>query len=212
MISFGTGKYMELSDTSNTDAQTIYGIWDQNANISSRSTLVEQTVFATVTVGGDNFRINTDHPVTGMDGWFMDLPESGERVDVNPIGRDGRFVFTTRTPSSAACTAGGDSWLMEFDYLTGGRLAITPFDVNGDGFINLNDLQTITVGGVDYEDVPVSGRRSQAGGMTATPTVIDTENEDTEYKVTTSSTGAVSSLLESAQTSLKGRISWQEIN
>ena len=223
MISFGTGKYMELTDASTTDQQTIYGLWDQNTTINSdRSTLVEQTVVATVVVNADSYRINSNNSVayTGSSnkkGWYMDLPESGERVDVNPIGRDGRFVFATRTPSSAACTAGGDSWLMEFNYLTGGRLDISPFDVNGDGFINDLDFQKITVG-VDINGdpitikVPVSGHRSDNGGMIATPTVISTDQNNIEHKIKSSSKGTTSSMLESVPGSLSGRISWKEIH
>jgi type IV pilus assembly protein PilY1 len=218
MIGFGTGKYIELTDTSNTDPQSIYGIWDQNSNISNRSTLVEQTIVAVVTVNTDEFRIFSNNSVdySSKKGWYMDLPESGERVDVNPIGRDGRFVFATRTPSSAACTAGGDSWLMEFNYLTGGRLDISPFDVNDDGAINDLDFQEITEG-VDGDGnpitikVPVGGLRSGDGGMISTPTVINTDENGLEQKVTASSKGAVSSMAESTPLSLTGRISWQEI-
>jgi type IV pilus assembly protein PilY1 len=215
MISFGTGKYMELTDTSTTDQQTIYGLWDQNTTINNnRSTLIEQTVEATVVVNGDSYRINSNNSVdyTSKDGWYMDLPESGERVDVNPIGRDGRFVFATRTPSSTACAAGGNSWLMEFNYLTGGRLDVSPFDVNGDGVINSADLQTITLNNGTTIKVPVSGYRSGAGGMIATPTVIATDSNDQEFKVDTDTTGTVSSILESIPPSLSGRISWKEIH
>ena len=218
MIGFGTGKYIELTDTSNTDPQTIYGIWDQNTNVSNRSALVEQTIVAEVTVNTDEFRIFSNNSVdySSKEGWYMDLPESGERVDVNPVGRDGRFVFATRTPSSAACTAGGDSWLMEFNYLTGGRLDISPFDVNGDGVINDLDFQEITEG-VDGNGapitikVPVGGFRSGDGGMISTPTVISTDDSDIEHKIESSSKGNTSSVLESTAASLSGRISWKEI-
>ena len=214
MISFGTGKYMELTDTSTTDQQTIYGLWDQNTPINNnRSTLVEQTVIDTLVINGDSYRVNSNNSVdyASKDGWFMDLPESGERVDVNPIGRDGRFVFATRTPSSTACAAGGNSWLMEFNYLTGGRLDVSPFDVNGDGVINYADFQTVTLSDGSTAQVPVSGYRADGSGMIATPTVIATENNNREFKVQTDTTGKVSSVLESVASSLSGRISWKEI-
>lgn len=225
MIGFGTGKYMEITDLSSTGSQTFYGIRDLNANISDRSDLVAQTVLIEVSIEDtsvsptvtNKYRITSQNAVTypSQKGWFMDLPETGERIDVNPIIRDGRFVFVTRTPSTAACTAGGDSWLMELDYLTGGRLDISPFDINRDGVINTLDFQTVTVtiNGEEVEiNIPVSGYRSGNGGMMSTPVVIrDPDTPDQELKIDTRSTGTVDGLAESRETAYSGRISWEEI-
>ncbi len=118
IVGFGTGKYIELSDLATTATQSIYGIWDKDIHVSSRASLLEQTVIDTQTINGNNYRITSQDPVdyNVKKGWYMDLPESGERIDVNPVIRDGRFVFATRTPSTAPCAAGGTSWLMELDY------------------------------------------------------------------------------------------------
>jgi type IV pilus assembly protein PilY1 len=208
MVSFGTGKYIELSDSSTTGTQTIYGIWDQNLNISTRTLLVEQTILATLTIGSDTFRVTSTNSVdwTTKKGWFMDLPESGERVDVNPLIRDGRFVYVTRTPSTAVCAAGGNSWLMEYDYLTGGRLAISPFDVNGNGVVDSSDFVTVIIAGFPIT-APVTGYHSE--GMIATPTVLD--DKDKEYKILSNSNGSVTSKLESKSFPIAGRSSWEEI-
>ncbi len=208
MVSFGTGKYIELSDSSTTGTQTIYGIWDQSSNVSNRSLLVEQTILATPTIGTDIFRVTSANSIdwTTKKGWFMDLPESGERVDVNPVIRDGRFVYVTRTPSTAVCAAGGNSWLMEFDYLTGGRLSISPFDVDNNGVIDSADFVTVVVGG-DTITIPVTGYHSE--GMIATPTILD--DKDKEYKILSNSNGDVTTKLESKSFPIAGRSSWEEI-
>ena len=225
MVGFGTGKYMEIADLSSTSTQTFYGIRDQGSVISSRSDLVEQTVLDeqlivdnTVTPSiTSKYRITSSHTVDydSEEGWFMDLPESGERVDVTPIIRDGRFVFVTRTPSTLPCTSGGDSWLMELDYLSGGRLEISPFDVIHDGVINETDYVTLTITNLDGSTtdikVPVSGYRSNTGGMVSSPTVIKTDNPDEEFKILANSNGELDSELESAQTDFSGRVSWKEI-
>jgi len=218
MIGFATGKYNEHSDLSDTSEQTIYGIWDENHNISDRSPLVEQTVLNQTTIGGNDFRVTSSNVVDYISkkGWFMDLPETGERVDVNPVIRDGRFVFVTRTPSTVTCDAGGTSWLMELDYLTGGRLDISPFDVNGDGIINHLDYVEIQIGVDDNGDpikikVPVSGFRDGNGGMISAPTILDTDEDDEELKILANSNGQVKTILESVQTDYKGRVSWEEI-
>jgi len=213
MIGFATGKYLELSDISTTATQTIYGIWDQGSMVTNRSKLVEQTVIDTQTIGSNRFRVTSTEPVdytSTKKGWFMDLPESGERVDLNPVIRDGRFVFVTRTPSSAPCVAGGTSWLMELDYLSGGRLDVSPFDVNGDGIINSLDYVTITINSVETQ-VPVSGYQSGSGGMISTPTILKTDTEDEELKILSNSDGQVEAKLESVNTKYKGRVSWEEI-
>lgn len=230
MVGFATGKYLEITDLSTTDTQTIYGIWDQNANVSSRSSLVAQTVLAIVSKDDtrvsptitNKYRITSQNTVdySADNGWFMDLPESGERVDVNPVIRDGRFVFVTRTPSTTQCDSGGTSWLMEFNYLTGGRLDISPFDYNNDGVINSADYVTVTVT-IDGQQVtitvPTTGFQSgsadtNAGGMMATPTIVkNPDKPDEEYKISAKSDGSIISILESAQGDYSGRISWEEI-
>ena len=219
MIGFGTGKYMELSDNSDTSNQTIYGIWDNESIISSRINLLQQNIVGQATESGVEYRINSSFGISWgtHQGWFIDLPEAGERVDVNPIIRDGRFVFVTRTPSSDPCSAGGESWLMELNYLNGGYLDTTPFDVNNDGVLDSDDyIDNIDVNGdgtVDDDDkVPVSGRRDPSGGMVASPTVITDANDLTrEFKVLSSSTGSLKTVEESADARYRGRISWEEL-
>ncbi len=222
MVGFGTGKYIELSDISTTGTQTFYGIWDEGVNVPNiaRNGLVEQTILSTTTIGSTSYRISSLNPVDytsspSEKGWYMDLPESGERVDVNPIIRDGRFVFVTRTPSSATCSAGGTSWLMELDYLTGGHLEISPFDVNGDGSIDNDDFATYTITNDDGTTVditvPVFGMRDDDGGMQSTPAPIEKDTPGEEFKIMTDNDGQIKTILESADTSYKGRISWEEI-
>lgn len=99
---------------------------------------------------------------------------------------------------------------MNFCKRLGGRLKISPFDVNDDGYINNGDLQTITVAGVSIT-VPATGIRHNNNGMLATPTVIETDSPTEEFKVLSDSNGTVKTLLESAPAGRSGRLSWQEI-
>ena len=243
MISFGTGKYLEISDIEpdpnltppSFQVQTLYGVWDkpdgEARSIANRSTLVEQTVIQAVTIGNKNYRITSQEPVTwvddpnttGMDeakdGWYFDLPSSstsGERTAYNPLLRFGRFIATTLIPSSTPCKFGGDSWVMELDYLTGGRLNSSPFDVNGDTQINDGDLQTATI---DGEEVPVAvGGLLLDIGITPTPTVIggglipgSTPPQLHEFKIFSGSSGSIQSVKESVPPGERGRINWREI-
>src|SRR5690606_5583626 len=48
------------------------------------------------------------------DGWYVNLPDQGERVVVSPQLR-GDFVYlNSMTPSVDPCNAGGSGWLMAF--------------------------------------------------------------------------------------------------
>ena len=208
MVGFGTGKYLELSDIYSTEQQSFYGIWDQGAVIYDRSQLVSQTVIGTQSVGSTKYRIGSLNKVhyPSDKGWYIDFPESGERVDVNPVIRDGRFVFITRIPSVETCLAGGSSWLMEVDYLTGGRLPMSPFDISGDKIINDEDLLRFS-----NDKIVATGRQSSEDGMLSSPIIIETDNAKEEYKVIANSKGNIKSTLESAKDSFKGRIAWEEI-
>ncbi len=217
MIGFGTGKYLEHSDITDTSQQTLYGIWDDKTDGSvstvtgGRTQLVEQTILGEVTVSGDSYRVTSDETVdySSKRGWFMDLP-AGERVAYNPIPRDGRFVFVTLIPDSTdPCAAGGSGWIMELDYLDGSRLPFPPFDLTGDQKINDSDKVDYDIDGDGTdEQVPPSGKKPDIG-IPTTPTVMD-RNEVSEMKIIQGSTGATESLLEGKSVKT-GRLSWRQI-
>jgi type IV pilus assembly protein PilY1 len=245
VILFGTGKYLESSDTTSTSAQSYYGVWDNGSNTATnmdRTKLLQQIIVSTSDVTDSSgsvssYRLTTDYCIgtsgtksgkdalTGLGtaicsddwsavgaqkGWYMDLPVSGERIAYNGIIRNDRIVFPTLIPSSQACLAGGTSWQMELDGLTGRRLDVTPFDVNGDGSFN---SQTGT--GTDLVNFSsscsactVSGQKKADGGVITTPTVIK-GGPGKEYKYSSTSTGTVQKTLESSGKT--GRISWREV-
>ncbi|MGB5833184.1 MAG: hypothetical protein WBG92_14490, partial [Thiohalocapsa sp.] len=138
---------------------------------------------------------------------YMDLPTTGERVGYNPIVRDQRFVFVTLIPDVDPCAVGGTGWVMELGYLTGSRLARSPFDVNGDLAISDLDLVEHTEDGETHQ-VPPSGVELGIG-IPATPTVIG-RDQRTEFKVISGSSGDLATLLE-GKSSVSGRLSWKQI-
>ena len=101
-------------------------------------------------------------------GWYMDLlsPNApnfrGEMQVSDSVLRNGRIIFTTLIPDPDPCSAGGTSWLMEMDALTGGRLDDSPLDNNRDGEFTDGGLRDVTIDGVVVR-VPVSGMQSEVG-------------------------------------------------
>jgi type IV pilus assembly protein PilY1 len=225
MVVFGTGKYLENSDTTSPySVQSLYGVWDKTATstIADRSSLVAQTVTGTVSVLNtttnvtNNYRATSANTVdwTAKRGWYMDFPSSattGERIAFNPLLRNDRIVASTLIPSATPCLSGGSSWLMELDAITGARLGETPFDANGDG--TFNSLDYIIDPTDSTKKIPAGGISPGEGGIITTPTVIKSkDNPKKEYKYASSSTGAVIKTEESVGGAQTGRIAWRELN
>ncbi len=145
VVYVGTGKYFgdkDIPDTtgrygSAVQTQTIYALWDDLTlsapNITSQrsGTLVGQTavrdsVAGTVsinpTVNAVTGKAFTTNEIFGggKRGWYVDLPESAERVVTNPSLGLGVITFTTNIPSGVdPCLPGGSSWVWSLDYRTG---------------------------------------------------------------------------------------------
>jgi type IV pilus assembly protein PilY1 len=220
-VYFGTGRYFAEGDNGvGTGDNSFYAIRDKNEKGATtlslptpgRSNLVEQLVLdGTRTLYGTKIRITSNYPITDdKDGWYLDLPVSGERQVSTPILRGGKIIFTTVIPSGDECSAGGDSWLMELDALSGSRLASPPFDLNRDGVFDQKDMVQldpddpddpwINVGGIGWDD-----------NIVKTPGILSgcpSTNEECKYM--SGSSGSVTDVKENAGNQ-KGRQSWRQI-
>ena len=72
-------------------------------------------------------------------GWFIDLPTSGERVVVNPAIRSGVLFINSMIPDKTVCESGGSGWIMSINLENGGPPNKPIFDINNDGVINADD-------------------------------------------------------------------------
>lgn len=156
IIVFGTGQYLVDGDKSTTGLQRMYGVRDYDAlNNSSAGVNNEwnldggdnspqrwaETVF-TIDSGGTGTRVfdSTDSAPANYYGWRIDLPDSGERVVVNPKIRNDIVFFNTLIPDDTTCNYGGSGWIMSVDLSNGGTPPAVVFDTNGDGIIDSNDI------------------------------------------------------------------------
>ncbi|HHI93912.1 MAG TPA: pilus assembly protein PilY [Gammaproteobacteria bacterium] len=215
MVYFGTGKYVESADTGDQSLQTFYGIRDSGNTIADRDALLRQTIIyegAATTLDGTippfEVRVTSDDKLTSESGWYLDLiPPSGlkegERVVSDPILNAGRIIFTTLIPDTAACSPGGQGWLMELDALSGSRLAYTPFDLTNDGDFTNADLITLS----DNTVVAISGKKGKE--IPNTPGILN--DGDREFKYISGSSGGIDTIAESTSGPSTGRQSWQQL-
>ena len=124
VIYVATGKYLEQSDLSTTQKQSLYAIKDDNASAtfsnprtgSGANVMVQQTL-----TNSGALRKASSVPVSflGQRGWFLDFPDSGERAHVDPRLEYGVVILPTTIPTSTACSPGGSGWLNFLAYQTG---------------------------------------------------------------------------------------------
>jgi type IV pilus assembly protein PilY1 len=120
VVFVGTGKYLEQTDLTSTQIQTVYAIKDDDSSSEFTNLrgggLVQQTL-----VSSGDFRSITSQAVdfgTGF-GWMVDFP-AGERVNVDPLLLNGVLLMPTTVPNSTSCLGGGYGWFNYFNYKTGG--------------------------------------------------------------------------------------------
>jgi type IV pilus assembly protein PilY1 len=132
MVYFGTGKYYESTDPTDTQVQTVYAVADVESMVFSsdadrKSKLqIKEITSQSATDGVLTRTVSNDATVTEgspmvnwatKNGWFMDLKygtaSGGERVISKPLLVFDRLIFPTFIPSTNQCDYGGVGWLME---------------------------------------------------------------------------------------------------
>ena len=143
MVFVGTGRYLGLSDLTDNSAQSIYGIKDTLGTTdigdprATANKFVQQTLTTTDAQGnpltcpagsaacnaGDIVRSNGTPQAVNLatnGGWYVDLPQSRERVNTDPQLALGTLVVNSNVINSGnVCSVGGSSWANFFDYRTG---------------------------------------------------------------------------------------------
>ncbi|RZI43158.1 hypothetical protein EGT07_09945 [Herbaspirillum sp. HC18] len=147
VVYVGTGRYMGVTDLTDTSRQTLYAIKDALGssgfgNPRADGSFVQQTMTATtcppgspdtICTQGQSVRTSTNLTVNfaSQNGWYIDLPDSGERANTDPQLALGTISYTTNVPNTDACTSGGYSFFYFFDYRTGGPVSTSTTSVVG---------------------------------------------------------------------------------
>jgi type IV pilus assembly protein PilY1 len=136
VVFVGTGSYLGVTDVTTTQVQSMYAIKDPLTTSSSAiysnprsdlcssnttsSCFVKLTLTDTSGVRTVASAVSYATNFSTMNGWFTDMPVSGERIDVDPVLYSGILVYVSNTPSSSgACSTGGSSYINYVNYATG---------------------------------------------------------------------------------------------
>ncbi|WP_145648488.1 PilC/PilY family type IV pilus protein [Pseudoduganella lurida] len=130
LVLFGTGRLLDVPDTTSTDVQSLYALKDTGTSINVRGAAMEQQ---TLSSGGSSTNTNTyvindaaaDLRVKA--GWYFDWRlNAGERMNIDPKIVSGVGNVVTNLPtSSSSCSVGGTSNAYSLDVCKG--TGVTPF-------------------------------------------------------------------------------------
>ncbi|PIE74829.1 MAG: hypothetical protein CSA18_03335 [Deltaproteobacteria bacterium] len=144
-----------------------------------------------------DYRLSSGVPESGSHaGWYFDLPDTGERIVVDPAIIGDNLVVISFVPDfETMCKAGGYSWFHELDYCDGSRPDKPAFDLDTDGKLSfplldedgdikeLNDMLLYTGTGADQIIAP---SRVRFEGMLFAPAVADIPGDITIKQINSS--------------------------
>lgn len=127
VVNVATGRYLGISDLTDTSIQSIYALKDELTEtglgrVRTPGILVQQTLS---TSSDGSTRTTSDNAVNWGDksGWYMDLNPNnespGERVNVDMQQQLGLLTVAGNVPENNACTPGGYAWIYSLDFKTG---------------------------------------------------------------------------------------------
>ncbi|UWF48549.1 PilC/PilY family type IV pilus protein [Pseudomonas sp. N3-W] len=201
-VFFGTGKFIETADKTNTAQQGFYAIWDAVGGTGqiTVANLQAQAITGVFTgTAGGQFITTSQNATTypAQKGWYLPLVYNsvltGERVISQASLVLGRIIFTTASVDTTdPCASFGTGKLIELDAFTGKMLNYAVLDTNGDSLVNSTD--TISSGVIFTGGIPTLNAIVNGGGR----------------KIVNDSSGGVTSLVEQAGGGSR-RIMWRQI-
>lgn len=122
VVLVGTGRYLGATDAMDTTPPaSIYAVKDPLTSTgwtNVRSSMVAQTL----TTSGNNRTVTknaVDWSSSTVAGWYIDLPDPGERVAVGMSLAYTTLTVASIVPSTDVCSGSGYSWLYDLDIATG---------------------------------------------------------------------------------------------
>jgi len=199
LVSFGTGKYLEVPDTTvpSSVTNTFYTLLDKSNTVSGRSVLQAGSVSNSGTVTVPGF-IYGSPPATGTStlklGWYVDLDRSiGERQISDITGAFGQIFFGSLFPTKGSCGEGG-----------GRFFAVNA--INGNGITELSQVGILAAPLVLEIGTTSLTNSDTTGQRTATRKIAVITQGSKGLKTAMTSGGGLS------YSQQVGRLSWRQMN
>jgi hypothetical protein len=163
MVAFATGRLLSSGDKEDTSVHYAYGIWDGAPDANDQ--MVTQTLVDSDS-NGNAVRTTTSNALNWAAGsgnhfgWKVALKPGERVVGEAPIYNNGRYYFLSTNPT----VPGGENWIHELVFNTGGSPLGPIFDLNEDGRFDALDL-------ADNGDVPVA--KYLGNGIFSQPRLVD---------------------------------------
>ncbi|MBP6483400.1 MAG: hypothetical protein KA254_02140 [Rhodoferax sp.] len=206
MVVFGTGKFVEPSDTSTAGQQAIYGIWDSMETSASAHTVPRDKLYQrSSTLSGASVTLGTGTFVYGMDngqyrGWYFNLPQTRERVSVESALGVGAVIFAAAIPEGT-CSGDGSGRKYCVNPVTGMNVCF------GDATSTLGIPSGPKIFQIELSDSSYSAR-SPSGRRTVT---IEQQAVSSSTRITDAGNALVAGQKLVQITIPAGRLNWREL-
>jgi len=129
VVIVATGRYLGTSDISDTTQQSIYAVKDPMTATGWGDVRADTTHFVrqTFTISGTTAAVSSNTvDWSSKDGWWIDLPNSGERVSTDMSVQFNTLAIASAIPTGDACASGGSSWRYYLNVTTGSLVTTNP--------------------------------------------------------------------------------------
>ncbi|BAP89508.1 putative type 4 fimbrial biogenesis protein PilY1 [Burkholderiales bacterium GJ-E10] len=153
-VMVGTGQLLTNPDLTNTQTQSIYGVWDKPGSTTTytRANLQAQTLkyvspnpptYPQSLLTDSANSVNWSTQV----GWYADLPVAGQRVVVNMQLSLGSLLGTLNTPPASLCGGSFSSMFFDINYQNGGQFSLPQLDITNTGsFTSYESFNPVGIG------------------------------------------------------------------
>jgi len=122
VVLVGTGRYLGGSDAMDTTTPaSVYAVKDPLTS-TGWSNVRDSMVAQTLSTSGDNRTVTknaVDWSSSTVAGWYVDLPDPGERVAVGMSLAYTTLTVASIVPATDVCSGSGYSWIYDLDIATG---------------------------------------------------------------------------------------------
>lgn len=129
VVLVATGRYLGVGDITDSTQQSIYGVKDTFTSMGWGDVRANTANFVkqTFTVSGSSASVtNTAVNWAIKGGWWVDMPNTRERVITNMSLQFGTLAIASAIPNGDACSSGGSGWRYYLNVTNGGVVTTNP--------------------------------------------------------------------------------------